>query len=69
MVGDHAESDGFFHLAGELRFIALHGFGIDVGVGLTTECFQLAEDGLKDIGRVIGRLLREVGKALGVLNQ
>lgn len=63
MVGDDAEGDGFFEVVGAL--IA----GVDVVIHFAAEFFEFAEDGLEDVGGVVGGLFGEVGEAFGVLDE
>ena len=69
MVGDDTKGNRLFHFVGKERLVAVYRLWIDVLIHLATEFFECAKDRLKDVGRVIGRFLREIGKPLGVLNQ
>ena len=62
VVGDDAEGDGF------LKGIAFFA-GVDVDVFFATEFFEFTEDGLEDVGSIVGGLFGKVGETLGVLNE
>ena len=67
MIRDHAEGDGGFHLFGEGGAVSSQ-FRVDVHIGLAAEFLQLAEDGGEDVGGVVARLDREIGKAFCALD-
>ena len=67
VIRDDTEGDGGFHFFRKRRAICAE-FRIDVDVGFSTQFFEFAEDGLENVGGVVGRFFREVGEAFGVLN-
>ena len=67
MVGDDAEGDGGFHFLIEEGTVGTE-LRIDINIGFSAECFELAEDGLENVGGVVAGFFREVGEACCVLD-
>ena len=67
VVGDHAEGDRGFHFLVECRAVGAE-LGVNVHIALAAEFFELAEDRGENIGGVVRGFFREIGEALGVLD-